>query len=113
MDHNLTLARTRRSREFLIRAFRWPLCAEDEQIVARELATHYLRDFFVLNPGGGWRSKCWPAKRYGELHRRLSKNTAAAALSLMARARKIWRRQLIAAAGENPRRLRFCSASVP
>src|SRR5208282_2131322 len=26
---------------------------------------------FVLNPGGGWLSKCWPAERYGELHREI------------------------------------------
>lgn len=23
--------------------------------------------YVVLSPGGGWRSKCWPAQRYGEL----------------------------------------------
>ena len=26
----------------------------------------------MLSPGGGWLSKCWPAERYGELHRRLA-----------------------------------------
>ena len=35
------------------------------------MARNNLDDFFVLNPGGGWRSKCWPAARYGELHRKL------------------------------------------
>jgi len=40
--------------------------------VSRELAAHDLREYFVLNPGGGWRSKCWPAERYGELHRQLA-----------------------------------------
>jgi len=28
--------------------------------------------YFMLSPGGGWVSKCWPAERYGELHRRLA-----------------------------------------
>ena len=28
--------------------------------------------YYVLSPGGGWRSKCWPAERYGELHQRLA-----------------------------------------
>lgn len=33
------------------------------------------KDYFVLSPGGGWRSKCWPAGRYGELHRLLARET--------------------------------------
>jgi ADP-heptose:LPS heptosyltransferase len=45
---------------------------EDEKQVTQELARHDLADFFVLNPGGGWRSKCWPPERYGELHHRLA-----------------------------------------
>jgi lipopolysaccharide heptosyltransferase I len=28
--------------------------------------------FYVISPGGGWRSKCWPAEQYGRLHRRLA-----------------------------------------
>jgi heptosyltransferase I len=53
---------------------RFPLAVHpgDEERVARELADHKLGEFFVLNPGGGWRSKCWPAERYGELHRNLA-----------------------------------------
>jgi lipopolysaccharide heptosyltransferase I len=30
--------------------------------------------FALLNPGAGWPSKVWPAERYGELARRLSKS---------------------------------------
>ena len=26
----------------------------------------------TVSPGGGWRSKCWPAERYGDLHREIS-----------------------------------------
>jgi heptosyltransferase-1 len=71
VDHNLTLAGfvgTGKSKP------RFPLAIrpEDDDRVSRELAARDLADFFVLNPGGGWRSKCWPATRYGELHRRLS-----------------------------------------
>jgi len=29
-------------------------------------------EYFMLSPSGGWLSKCWPAERYGELHRRLA-----------------------------------------
>jgi heptosyltransferase-1 len=37
---------------------------------------HYLQEmeldrYIVLSPGGGWRSKCWPAERFGELCRRI------------------------------------------
>lgn len=70
VDHNLTLARHAGAGNFPSR-FPMGVCEEDEQIAARELAAHDLREFFVLNPGGGWRSKCWPPQRYGELHRNL------------------------------------------
>jgi lipopolysaccharide heptosyltransferase I len=29
------------------------------------------KDYYVMSPGGGWGGKCWPAERYGHLHRRL------------------------------------------
>jgi ADP-heptose:LPS heptosyltransferase len=32
-----------------------------------------VRRFAILNPGAGWRSKIWPAERYGELARRLAR----------------------------------------
>ncbi len=28
--------------------------------------------YYVVSPGGGWRSKSWPAEEYGHLHRRLA-----------------------------------------
>ena len=40
--------------------------------MTRELQNRGVTDFYVLNPGGGWLSKCWPAERYGELHRKLA-----------------------------------------
>jgi len=30
------------------------------------------KPFVVLSPGGGWKSKCWPAERFGHLAARLS-----------------------------------------
>lgn len=38
------------------------------QMLREASATSY----FMLSPGGGWHSKCWPAERFGELHRRLA-----------------------------------------
>ena len=71
VDHNLTLAEAAGAQR---RAPRFPLRirAEDDDLVTRALALHGLDRFFVLNSGGGWRSKCWPPERYGELHRKLA-----------------------------------------
>jgi heptosyltransferase-1 len=45
---------------------------EAQAYVEGALAATGARDFFVMSPGGGWTSKCWPPVRYGELHRRLA-----------------------------------------
>ena len=71
VDHNLTLAECAGARE--IEA---ALSARDSPGRRRDRSraswpAQRLREYFVLNPGGGWRSKCWPAERYGELHRKL------------------------------------------
>ncbi len=72
VDHNLTLACAAGAQ--MPQRARFPLAIdpEDEEAASDELAKHSLREFFVLNPGGGWASKCWPAERYGELHRALN-----------------------------------------
>jgi lipopolysaccharide heptosyltransferase I len=71
VDHNLTLAERAGAR---LGKPRFPLAirVEDDELVTRALNEHALVEFYVLNPGGGWRSKCWPAERYGELHRKLA-----------------------------------------
>jgi heptosyltransferase I len=71
VDHNLTLAECAGARPSAPR-FPLEILPEDEEIVSRALAEHNLKEFYVLNPGGGWLSKCWPAKRYGELHRKIA-----------------------------------------
>jgi lipopolysaccharide heptosyltransferase I len=70
VDHNLTLVEYAGARKSHPR-FPLAIRSEDEECAARELEAHKLREYFVLNPGGGWRSKCWPAERYGALHRKL------------------------------------------
>jgi len=41
---------------------------EDEKILRARIETEgIIDDYIVLSPGGGWRSKCWPAERYGLL----------------------------------------------
>lgn len=71
VDHNLTLAYAAGARKPAAARFPLGIDPQDEDAVCRELSRHAIREFFVLNPGGGWISKCWPARRYGELHRQL------------------------------------------
>lgn len=57
------------------RAERWqfplPHTDRDESYVEGQLAGLGARQFIVINPGGGWKSKCWAPDRYAELIRRL------------------------------------------
>ena len=39
----------------------------DRQRVCSDLSTAGINTYVVLSPGGGWRSKCWPPERFGEL----------------------------------------------
>lgn len=41
--------------------------ADDEQVVRARLMREGIDEYIMLSPGGGWRSKCWPAERYGLL----------------------------------------------
>jgi lipopolysaccharide heptosyltransferase I len=43
----------------------------DCQRVCSDLAAAGISNYIVLSPGGGWRSKCWPAERFGELCRKI------------------------------------------
>lgn len=57
--------------------YRYPLRVRPaaDALLAKKLAMEGLEDFFVISPGGGWRSKCWPAERFGELHRQINRET--------------------------------------
>ena len=70
VEHNLTLTEHAGARRGVPR-FPLTIHEEDEERVGGELSAHGLNEYFVLNPGGGWLSKCWPPERYGELHRKL------------------------------------------
>jgi lipopolysaccharide heptosyltransferase I len=39
----------------------------DRRRVSSDLSAANIGNYVVLSPGGGWRSKCWPAERFGEL----------------------------------------------
>jgi heptosyltransferase-1 len=42
---------------------------KDDDALLKYLRTRGVERYVVLSPGGGWRSKCWPAKRFGTLCR--------------------------------------------
>jgi lipopolysaccharide heptosyltransferase I len=71
VDHNRTLVE-RAGAQLGPPRFPVAIRPEDDELVTRELKNRGVTDFYVLNPGGGWLSKCWPAERYGELHRKLA-----------------------------------------
>ncbi|HEV3255078.1 MAG TPA: glycosyltransferase family 9 protein [Candidatus Acidoferrales bacterium] len=74
IEHNLSIAEAAGARRTAIR-FALPVSAEADIFLDRELTARGLRDFFVLSPGAGWGSKRWPAERFGELHRELTRRT--------------------------------------
>lgn len=71
VEHNLELAEAAGARTKEI-GFPLPAAPDAAAEVERILTARGVSDYFVLSPGGGWRSKCWPAERYGELHRALA-----------------------------------------
>lgn len=71
VEHNMELAEAAGARTNEIR-FLLPAESDAAAQVEHTLAAKGVGDYFVLSPGGGWGSKCWPAERYGELHRALT-----------------------------------------
>jgi heptosyltransferase-1 len=51
--------------------FPLPQRDSDDSFVQERLAALGAREFVILNPGGGWRSKCWAPENYAELIKRL------------------------------------------
>jgi ADP-heptose:LPS heptosyltransferase len=77
VDHNLTLTEAAGACKSVPR-FPVVVRAEDEAICREQLERHGIgadAGFYVLNPGGGWRSKCWPPERYAELQALLARHT--------------------------------------
>lgn len=51
--------------------FHLPRTGPDDSYVEAQLAARNLKCFMVVNPGGGWRSKCWSPENYAELIKQL------------------------------------------
>lgn len=100
VDHNLTLVEAAGAEKPSSVRFPLVIDAEDDEIVTRQLSANGIREYFVLNPGGGWLSKCWPAARYGELHRRLVARFGSRGFISFGPGEKNLAREAIQAAGE-------------
>ncbi|MCL4523325.1 MAG: glycosyltransferase family 9 protein [Acidobacteria bacterium] len=70
VDQNLELAHHLGAERWEVR---FPLAVPDEaeRFVRMQLGGKGGQKYFVVSPGGGWMSKCWPAEQYGHLLRRL------------------------------------------
>lgn len=51
--------------------FPLPRNEEDDAYVTKQLAALDSGNFIIINPGGGWRSKCWSPENYAALIRQL------------------------------------------
>ena len=51
--------------------FPLPRTDRDDAVVETLLKARNMKDFIVVNPGGGWRSKCWSPENYAGLIRQL------------------------------------------
>jgi ADP-heptose:LPS heptosyltransferase len=52
--------------------FPLPRNDEDDAYVAGQMGTLDSGNFIIINPGGGWRSKCWAPENYAALIRQLA-----------------------------------------
>jgi ADP-heptose:LPS heptosyltransferase len=73
IDKNLALLGSLGIEATGLREFPLPYSEEAAASVDARLRDLETGDFALLNPAGGWASKLWPAERYGELARGLSK----------------------------------------
>jgi ADP-heptose:LPS heptosyltransferase len=71
IDKNLALLRALGIEAVGQREFPLPAMAAEASAVAQKLEALDAADFAILNPGGGWQSKLWPAERFGALARAL------------------------------------------
>lgn len=71
IDKNLALLRALGIEAAGARAFPLPSLERPSAAVEVGLRQLGLDEFVVLNPGGGWEGKLWPAGRFGELARAL------------------------------------------
>jgi ADP-heptose:LPS heptosyltransferase len=69
-EQNGELSQRAGSRD-LVGKFNLHVPEQGESTIRDFLRENSLNRYIVLSPGGGWRSKCWPAQRFGALCHRI------------------------------------------
>lgn len=72
VDHNLSLVQAAGARQGCVK-FPLHVSSDADARIQERLSRAGVAEFYAVSPGGGWVSKCWPAERYGQLHRELSR----------------------------------------
>ena len=71
IEMNMALVERLGARPVARECWRFPLphTESDDQYVEHQLSASGWNDFMVINPGGGWKNKCWVPENYAELIR--------------------------------------------
>jgi heptosyltransferase I len=80
--------------------FTLPVSPDAEDSIAKQLQASDAHEFYAISPGGGWRSKCWPAHRYGELHQELARKFGWRAIVTFGPGEEDLANEVVAAAGQ-------------
>jgi heptosyltransferase I len=54
--------------------FNLSVAPNDQELIEAQLRGEGIGPYVLLSPGGGWRSKCWPPERFGELCQSIRKD---------------------------------------
>jgi heptosyltransferase-1 len=73
IEQNLSLASAVAGANCVTPRVELPQDSASEKQISQKLAEKGIERFVILNPGAGWGAKRWPAERYGEVARTLSK----------------------------------------
>ena len=101
VEHNLSLAAAAGAALPGVPRFSFPESAEANEWADGKLRELGGRDFYVVSPGGGWRSKCWPAERYGALHCEISRRLGLQGIVSFGPGEEKLAEAAVAAAGSN------------
>jgi ADP-heptose:LPS heptosyltransferase len=58
-----------------VAAFTLQISPQDDAVVRQLLRDCGIDAYILLSPGGGWRSKCWPPERFGQLAQQIRNHT--------------------------------------
>ncbi len=74
VDHAMSIAEAVAQRKLNVPRVEFPVDPLMEESISKDLAQRGAGEFAILSPGAGWGAKRWPAQRYGEVARALTKD---------------------------------------